>query len=183
MAGDQVFMEVPAVRNMSKNFQQISQTLKQVCNTLQVLSNILKTTAFIGMVGGAVVGWVDNSQAETRFEILRTVGFGSGNPTYTLVGSVGVNVSAYTDDDVQPESTYTYRVRAVNDVGSSSLSPFATVTTPTFAPSGAVAATLSPSPTGRRKVVCRRTIRMSVRQAATACSSIPIRSMPWTMGP
>jgi uncharacterized protein YukE len=55
MAGDQVFMEVPAVRNMSKNFQQISQTLKQVCNTLQVLSNILKTTAFIGMVGGAVV--------------------------------------------------------------------------------------------------------------------------------
>jgi uncharacterized protein YukE len=54
-SGNEVFMEVPAVKNMSKNFQQISQTLKQVCNTLQVLSNILKTTAFIGMVGGAVV--------------------------------------------------------------------------------------------------------------------------------
>jgi hypothetical protein len=55
MAGDEVFMEVPAVRNMSKNFQQISQVLKQVSNTLGVLINILRTTAFIGLVGGAAI--------------------------------------------------------------------------------------------------------------------------------
>jgi hypothetical protein len=55
MAGDQVFMEVPAVRNMGKSFQQISQVLKQAANTAQVLANILKSNAFTNMVGAAVI--------------------------------------------------------------------------------------------------------------------------------
>lgn len=52
---DGVYMDVPAVRDFAKRFQQISETLTRVVNMLNTLSNILKTTAFIGIVGGAAV--------------------------------------------------------------------------------------------------------------------------------
>jgi hypothetical protein len=50
-----VFMDVDAVRNFSKNFNNISQVLKGVSRTLEMLMNTLRATAFIGLVGGAVV--------------------------------------------------------------------------------------------------------------------------------
>jgi uncharacterized protein YukE len=52
---DQVYMDVPAVRKMAKNFGSISQTLKTVSRTLQALIAVLKSTAFVGMVGGLAV--------------------------------------------------------------------------------------------------------------------------------
>lgn len=52
---DGVYMDVPAVRDFSKKFQEISETLTRVVNVLNTLSNVLKTTAFIGLVGGAAV--------------------------------------------------------------------------------------------------------------------------------
>jgi hypothetical protein len=52
---DEVYMDVDAVRNMATQFQNISDILKQVCQALEVLSNMLKATAFIGLVGGAVM--------------------------------------------------------------------------------------------------------------------------------
>jgi hypothetical protein len=50
-----VFMQVPAVRGMSKNFQTISDVLKAVSKALEAINNTLKATAFIGAVGGAAV--------------------------------------------------------------------------------------------------------------------------------
>lgn len=52
---DGVFMNVPAVRKMSRNFSAISRVLKNVSKTLQMLMNILKATAFVGLVGGLAV--------------------------------------------------------------------------------------------------------------------------------
>lgn len=52
---DGVYMDVPAVRGFSKSFQDISEVLTRVLQVLDMLTNILKTTAFIGMVGGAAV--------------------------------------------------------------------------------------------------------------------------------
>ena len=52
---DGVYMDVPVVRNFSKQFQQISETLAQVVKVLDALSTLLKVTAFIGLVGGAAV--------------------------------------------------------------------------------------------------------------------------------
>jgi hypothetical protein len=49
---DEVYMQVPAVRDMSKNFSTISDVLNTVSKVLEGLVNTLKTTAFIGMVGG-----------------------------------------------------------------------------------------------------------------------------------
>lgn len=55
-----VFMDVPAVRNIAKNFNTISTVLKNVCKVLEMLSNTLKATAFIGMVGGlALAHFID----------------------------------------------------------------------------------------------------------------------------
>ena len=53
-------MEVPAVRQMAKNFQSISEVLSTVNKVLEAMLMILKTTAFIGMVGGtAVAGYIE----------------------------------------------------------------------------------------------------------------------------
>lgn len=52
---DQVMMEVPAVRKMAERFGQISEVLNNVAKMLDMLLNLLKSTAFIGEVGGAAV--------------------------------------------------------------------------------------------------------------------------------
>ena len=52
---DEVYMDVPAVRNMAKAFGTIADVLKTVAKVLEVLVNTLKATAFIGLVGGAAV--------------------------------------------------------------------------------------------------------------------------------
>lgn len=51
----QVRMEIPTVRGMAKRFATISDVLKNVSRTLQALLTVLKTTAFIGLVGGYAV--------------------------------------------------------------------------------------------------------------------------------
>lgn len=55
MNRDEVYMEVDAVRNMARLFESISQILKGVAMALQALMMVLKTTAFVGMVGGLAV--------------------------------------------------------------------------------------------------------------------------------
>jgi uncharacterized protein YukE len=52
---DEVYMDIPAVRGMSKNFNNISEVLQNVSRTLQALITVLRTTAFVGNVGGAAV--------------------------------------------------------------------------------------------------------------------------------
>lgn len=55
-----VYMEVPAVRGMARNFNNISQVLRGVSKTLEAISNALKATAFIGLVGGyAVIHYIE----------------------------------------------------------------------------------------------------------------------------
>jgi len=57
---NEVYMEVPAVRQMAKNFQTISEVLSTVNKVLEAMLMILKTTAFIGLVGGtAVAGYIE----------------------------------------------------------------------------------------------------------------------------
>jgi uncharacterized membrane protein YgaE (UPF0421/DUF939 family) len=46
-------MDIPAVENIARTFQQVSEVLKGVVTALDVLINILNSTAFIGLVGGA----------------------------------------------------------------------------------------------------------------------------------
>lgn len=60
MSGQGVYMDVPAVRGFAKNFGNIGEVLNTVNTALETLSNVLKATAFVGMVGGyAVANYID----------------------------------------------------------------------------------------------------------------------------
>ncbi len=54
-SGQGVYMDVPVVRNMAKTFGQIGNILQSVNKAMETLSNVLKATAFVGLVGGAAV--------------------------------------------------------------------------------------------------------------------------------
>ncbi len=57
---DEVYMDIPAVRDMSQKFKVISDVLVTVGKALEALANILKVTAFIGLVGGyALAHFID----------------------------------------------------------------------------------------------------------------------------
>ncbi len=58
------------------------------------------------------VGWVDASSTETGFEIERRETVGG---SFALLATVGVDAISFVDTTVSPETSYTYRVRAVND--------------------------------------------------------------------
>ncbi|WP_293684651.1 fibronectin type III domain-containing protein, partial [Spirosoma sp. 48-14] len=61
--------------------------------------------------------WADLSNNESRFEIERATG--SSTASYTKIADVGPNTQTYSDQSVQPNTQYCYRVRAVNDAGAS----------------------------------------------------------------
>jgi hypothetical protein len=68
--------------------------------------------------------WTDNSTDEDSFEIQRrTAG------SFATIATVGADVTSYSDTGLSPETTYTYRVRAVNSVGDSAWSNEASATT------------------------------------------------------
>ncbi len=52
---EEVYIDIPAVRDMSKSFDTIGDVLQGVAKALEALANILKATAFIGLVGGFAV--------------------------------------------------------------------------------------------------------------------------------
>jgi hypothetical protein len=57
---DEVYMDIPAVHQMAKNFGNIGDVLATVNQTLEILVNTLKATAFIGLVGGgAVIAFIE----------------------------------------------------------------------------------------------------------------------------
>ncbi|MEW5766299.1 MAG: Ig-like domain-containing protein [bacterium] len=62
--------------------------------------------------------WQDNSHNEDGFRIERKTGSGS----YVEIGTVGVNVTTYSDTGIIPNTDYSYRVRAYNVAGNSDYS-------------------------------------------------------------
>ena len=52
---DEVYMDSPAVEQMSTRFGQIGELLDGVNKALEVIANMLRAAAFIGAVGAAVL--------------------------------------------------------------------------------------------------------------------------------
>lgn len=52
---EEVYMDIPEVRNIAKKFDEISDVLNAVAKVLEGLLMVLKATAFIGMVGGYIL--------------------------------------------------------------------------------------------------------------------------------
>lgn len=76
--------------------------------------------------GQVRLSWQDNSVNEDGFKIRRR---GPADAGFVDIAAVGANVTAYTDASVQPNTTYTYRVRAFNASGGAA-SNDAVVSTP-----------------------------------------------------
>ncbi len=70
--------------------------------------------------------WVDNAATEAGFRIERAAGIST---TFAQVGSVAAGVTSFSATDLQPDTTYTFRVRAFNAAGSSDASPTAAART------------------------------------------------------
>ena len=61
--------------------------------------------------------WTDNSTDETGFEIERS---DDGGTSWDEVTTTAANATSYSDSGLQPDATYRFRVRAVNDYAESS---------------------------------------------------------------
>ncbi|MDQ7053075.1 MAG: fibronectin type III domain-containing protein [candidate division KSB1 bacterium] len=93
------------------------------------------------------LSWTDNSNNEDGFKIERK---DPGSTTFVEIAQVGANVTNYSDTGLNPNSTYTYRVRAFNADGNSGYSNEASATTqtqpnPPAAPSNLTATAVSTS--------------------------------------
>lgn len=66
-----------------------------------------------------ILHWTDQSDNETGFEVYRQ---GEGG-AFTLLALLGANAVTFVDLNRQPNVTYTYRVRAVNEGGPSDYTP------------------------------------------------------------
>lgn len=60
--------------------------------------------------GKVLLAWQDKSNNETSFYIERKTADGD----YVKVGSCGANTTSWTDESVQPNTTYYYKIRAVS---------------------------------------------------------------------
>lgn len=81
--------------------------------------------------------WTDHANNEAGFQIMKS----DGNGPFSLLATVGANVTGYVDTLVAPSTTYFYQVAATNAAGPSS-SGIASATTPALvsaAPSNLVA--------------------------------------------
>lgn len=94
--------------------------------------------ATLASATSVTLSWTDGSTTERAFDIERASGSGGFAP----LAVVGADVVTYTDLTVAPGVTYTYRVRARNDVDASAFTTSAPVAVPAppAAPDGLTAA-------------------------------------------
>jgi subtilisin family serine protease len=87
-------------------------------------SGLSATAASSSMID---LAWTDNSGGETGYKIMRKIGAGG---TYSQVGTVGANVTSYSNTGLSGSKTYYYHVMAYNVTGDSAQSNEANATTP-----------------------------------------------------
>jgi fibronectin type 3 domain-containing protein len=140
-AGNQTIVATATGDAAGRSFQMASSRVIAVAPTLPAPPSGPSATALSAT--SVRFTWNDNSNNETQFLIERRL---SPSGAFTQVGTVAANVTAYTDNTVQPGTAYDYHVRATNSAGSSGFSNTVTVTTPLAppaAPSSLTATVLS----------------------------------------
>jgi len=86
--------------------------------------------ACTGSPNNITVSWDDRSSDEAAFEIYRSTSAGSGYQLISILpSSVGPNPQSFTDNNVQANTTYYYRMRTVNEFGGSTYTPVSSATT------------------------------------------------------
>jgi subtilisin family serine protease len=85
--------------------------------------------------------WTDNSNNETGFKIERK----TDTTSYSVIATVGANVTSYIDTGLEESTKYYYRISAYNSAGDSDYSNESSATTLLNAPSNLTATTVSSS--------------------------------------
>ena len=104
-------------------------------DTAVVAGSDLPPAAPTGLAAGSTsdtsvsVGWVDNANNETNFEIERCTGTGCIPAEIDRIATVAANVVFYSDTGLNASTAYSYRVRATNAIGNSAYSNIGDVTT------------------------------------------------------
>jgi carboxypeptidase T len=74
------------------------------------------------------LSWTDSDNTETGFKIERCTGAGCSD--FAQIGTVGVNVTSYSNTGLTASTSYSYRIRAYNGAGDSDYSNEASAATP-----------------------------------------------------
>lgn len=77
--------------------------------------------------------WAPSTGTQTSYEVQRGIGFPGQD--FQLIATLPGDRTSFVDSTTQPETTYSYRIRAVNESGPSEWSAEIRVRTPPFAPS------------------------------------------------
>jgi len=85
------------------------------------------------------VTWVDRSNDETGFKVSRAEDPWTGLDSFQVIGTVGADVTTFTDAGLTEATSYTYSVQAYSDVGDSTYSVIATQFTRPEAPTSLTA--------------------------------------------
>lgn len=94
----QVYMDIPAVREIAKQFNTISEILTTVNQVLEALILTLKTTAFIGLVGGYAVAQF--------LEMIKPHIQEMASKTAEISRDVDASVTAYENGDTQGSTRF-----------------------------------------------------------------------------
>jgi hypothetical protein len=106
-----------------------SYTLAYISCTIQTAPSTIEAAA--ASSSQIDVTW-QNVSGETGYDVFRSPTPGG---TYAQIGSTGLNVTTYSDQGLQDNSQYCYKVKAYNYCGPSSFSPYDCATTTTLIPS------------------------------------------------
>jgi subtilisin family serine protease len=104
-------------------------------NAYRALSSLLSP---IGLTATATsqtqisLTWVANATGDDGYKVERKISGGS----FTEIGTLPPRSSSYTDGSLTPNTTYTYRVKAYNNISESFFSNEASATTPVIGGSG-----------------------------------------------
>jgi len=92
-----VDMKVPEVQAMAKGLETVSGVLDTCNKTLQVISFLLKTNIFTGLVGLAAIAWIDNYRPK-----IQTM----SENTKKLSEAVTKSVKAFEDGDTDASNLF-----------------------------------------------------------------------------
>ena len=106
----------------------IGNTKRVIYRNLQPFPPILLgTQSNKSILNTVILNWTDTDSTETNFVIERKINTGA----WSVLAALPSNTQTYTDATAAPNSTYQYRVKAVNDFGGSSYLNSANVFTTT----------------------------------------------------
>jgi hypothetical protein len=88
---EEVFMNVPEVQDVQRKFQGIADVTQQISNILRIAADILRATAFFGMVGNMILAWYTDQ--------IRNIVDQLHQMSITIADGVGGAVKSYAEGD------------------------------------------------------------------------------------